>query len=160
MTQVTPKKDYRQVFLDKLSKSPNVSAAAKAAGYSRKFFYELRKEDLEFAEQWQEALDSSLDTAEGELYRRAVRGVVKRIYYQDKQIDTVREYSDTLLIFLLKSHKPEVYRETVRNENTGKDGGPMRYEDAGFTDEQRVDRVVSLFDKARARRNSQTDGNR
>jgi len=122
VTQVTAKKDYKQVFLEKLSKSPNVTAAAKAAGYSRKHFYELRNNDPEFAEAWQDALNQSLDTAEGELYRRAVRGVVKKIYYQDKHIDTVREYSDTLLIFLLKSHKPEVYRETVRNELTGKDG--------------------------------------
>lgn len=126
MTQVTPKKDYKQAFLDRLSKSPNVSAAAKAAGFSRKFFYELRKQDLDFAEQWQEALSESLDTAEGELYRRAVRGVVRKIFYKDEHIDTVREYSDTLLIFLLKSHKPEVYRETVHNEITGKDNNAIQ----------------------------------
>lgn len=125
MTQVTPKKDFIEVFLDRLSKSPNVTAAAKAAGYSRKFFYELRKDDPDFAEAWQDALAQSLDVAEGELYRRAVRGVVKKVFYQDKQIDTVREYSDTLLIFLLKSHKPEVYRETTRNEVSGPNGNEI-----------------------------------
>lgn len=119
------KKDYKQVFLERLSKAPNISAAAKAAGYSRKHFYELRNNDPEFAEAWQDALNQALDTAEGELYRRAVRGVVKKVYYQDKHIDTVREYSDTLLIFMLKAHKPEVYRETVRNEHMGENGKPI-----------------------------------
>jgi hypothetical protein len=122
VTQETPKKDWRETFLSRLRKSPNISAAAKAAGYSRGHVYRVRNDDDEFAQAWDDAIAASLDVAEGELYRRAVRGVVKHIYYQDKQIDTVREYSDTLLIFLLKSHKPEVYRETVRNEHTGKDG--------------------------------------
>lgn len=120
MTQATPKKDWKEIFIDRLRKSPNVSAAAKAAGYSRGHVYRVRDEDEEFKAAWQEALDSALDTAEGELYRRAVRGTVKKVYYQDKHIDTVREYSDTLLIFLLKSHKPEVYRETIKNEHSGK----------------------------------------
>lgn len=38
----------------------------------------------------------------------------------------VREYSDTLAIFLLKAHKPEKYRE--RHEHTGPNGGPIQFE--------------------------------
>ena len=122
MTQITPKKEPKSIFLDRLSKSPNVSAAAKAAGYSRNYFYDLRKVDSVFAAEWQDALDQSLDAAEGELYRRAVRGVSKPVFYLGQEVGKVKEYSDTLLIFLLKSHKPEVYKETVRNEMTGRDG--------------------------------------
>lgn len=125
MTQIAQKKEPKSIFLDRLSKSPNVSAAAKAAGYSRNYFYDLRKADSDFATEWQDALDQSLDTAEGELYRRAVRGVSKPVYYLGKEVGKVKEYSDTLLIFLLKSHKPEVYKETVRNEMTGKNGEPL-----------------------------------
>lgn len=125
MTDKTLKKEWKDVFLDRLKKSPNVSAAAKAVGYSRGHVYFVRDQDPEFAKAWKEALDCGIDGAEGELYRRAVRGVVKKVFYQDKQIDTVREYSDTLLIFLLKSHKPDVYRETTRNEVSGPDGGAI-----------------------------------
>lgn len=159
MTQLTPKKenDWKETFLSRLRKSPNVTAAARAAGYSRQWMYELREREENFAKAWDEALSESLDTAEGELYRRAVRGVVKRVYYQDKHIDTVKEYSDTLLIFMLKAHRPEKYRETVRSELTGKNGGPIEHENVGLTDEQRADRIAALLDQARARRTGSAD---
>lgn len=118
-------KDWQTKFLNALKQSPNISAAAKVAGIARQYAYEVRAGDPDFAKAWEDALGHAVDMAEGELYRRAVKGVKKNVYYQDKQIDTVREYSDTLLIFLLKSHKPEVYRETVRNELTGADGGAI-----------------------------------
>jgi len=35
------------------------------------------------------------------------------------------ESSDTLLIFLLKARKPEMYRDTQRLEHTGIDGTPL-----------------------------------
>ncbi len=33
------------------------------------------------------------------------------------EVGRIREYSDTLLIFLLKAAQPEKYRETTRTEN-------------------------------------------
>jgi hypothetical protein len=33
------------------------------------------------------------------------------VYYQGAQCGTIREYSDTLLIFLLKAKRPEEFRE-------------------------------------------------
>lgn len=131
---MTPKKEWKERFLDALSKSPNVSEAARAAGYTRQRIYQLRDEDKEFAKEWEDALRQSTDRAEGELYRRAVRGITKKVFYQDRQIDTIREYSDTLLIFLLKSHKPEVYRETVRNEMAGETVLRVLYSDDGTND--------------------------
>jgi hypothetical protein len=38
------------------------------------------------------------------------------------------EYSDTLLIFLLKGIRPEKYRE--RFEHSGPEGGPIEFSDA------------------------------
>lgn len=112
--------------MQKLSKSPNVSAAARAAKVSRQWAYQMREEDPDFAAAWDEALQISLDDAEGELYRRAVKGTLKPVFQGGEKVGSVREYSDTLLIFLLKAHKPDVYRETTRNEHTGKDGGPIQ----------------------------------
>lgn len=128
MSRLTIKKDWKQVFFENLSKSPNVSKAAKAAGYTRQWLYQLREQDPDFAKAWDDALASGLDAAEGELYRRAVNGTLRKVFYQDKEIDVVREYSDTLLIFLLKSHKPERYNQPLRNEHTGKNGGPVETE--------------------------------
>lgn len=125
MTQLTPKRDWKEIFLTKLRKSPNVSAAARAAGYSRQWAYQIRASDPDFAAEWDDAIDESMDVAEGEIYRRAVRGVVKRVFYKGEEIDRVREYSDTLLMFMAKAYRPDKYKETVRNEMTGKNGDPL-----------------------------------
>lgn len=149
-----PKTDWKEVFLAALRKSPNVSAAARKAGYTRQWVYKLRQEDEEFAAAWDDALAEAMDEAEGEIYRRAVRGVVRKVFYRDQIIDTVREYSDTLLIFLAKAHRPEVYRETVRSELTGKDGGPIKHEDIGDAGERIASKLASLAARINAQRNS------
>ena len=59
------------------------------------------------------------DALEAEARRRAVEGVRKPIYCQGEICGTVREYSDTLLFFLLKGAMPEKYRDDYRAEHTG-----------------------------------------
>lgn len=143
MSRLTIKKDWKQVFFENLSKSPNVSRAAKAAGYTRQWLYQLREQDPEFAQAWDNALGSGLDAAEGELYRRAVRGTIRKVYYQDKHIDTVREYSDTLLIFLLKSHRPKIYNQPVEQRLTGADGGPVEYRNVTDLSDEDLARIAA-----------------
>lgn len=144
MTHLTlTKKDWKTVFLENLSKSPNITKAAKAAGYTRQRVYQIRDEDPEFAKLWDDALAQSLDTAEGELYRRAVRGVVKPVYQGGVEVGKIREYSDTLMIFLLKAHKPEVYREVTRSELTGKNGGPITHKDVTELTDDELARIAA-----------------
>jgi hypothetical protein len=101
MTTSTPKKgtvpakNWQARFLTALCTCPNVSAACATAGVSRNYAYEQRKIDATFAEAWEDALTAAVDNLEGVGFARAVSG------------------SDTLLIFLLKAHRPAVYRETV-----------------------------------------------
>ena len=47
--------------------------------------------------------------------------------YLGEVVTKVRKYSDTLLIFLLKAHRPKKYRETIHHAVTGEDGGPVRH---------------------------------
>ena len=56
----------------------------------------------------QHAMDIVL---EPEAIRRAVDGVEKAVYYRGAQVGVEREYSDTLLIFLLKGWKADRYTE-------------------------------------------------
>ncbi len=56
---------------------------------------------------------------EAEARRRAVEGVRKPVYCRGEIVGTVKEYSDTLLIFLMKGARPEKYRDNVRVERTG-----------------------------------------
>ena len=56
--------------------------------------------------------------------RRAVEGVEEPVgWYKGEAGGVVRKYSDTLLIFLLKGRKPEMYRE--RYEHSGPGGRPV-----------------------------------
>jgi hypothetical protein len=40
------------------------------------------------------------------------------------------EYSDALLMFMIKAHRPE-YRDTFKNEHSGADGGPIEFAEFG-----------------------------
>lgn len=117
--------DWKPDFLAALAESPNVSAAAKAARVSRVTVYAHRKGDPAFAEAWDDALNQSTDTLIGEMYRRAVHGVDKPVYQQGVQVGSVREYSDTLAIFLAKSHRREVYGDKSQVEMSGPDGSAI-----------------------------------
>lgn len=124
LTNLTPEK-RKELFLARLRKEPNITVAARAAGWARGYVYELRDDDPEFAAAWQEALDESVDLAESEVHRRAFKGSLKPVYQGGVRVGSIREYSDTLAIFLLKAHRPEKYRENLRHEHSGPGGGPI-----------------------------------
>jgi uncharacterized protein YjiS (DUF1127 family) len=89
-------KHWRLKFLDSLRLHGIVTQAAKDAGIDRDTAYYERQRDPVFAAEWKEALDRGVDMLEDVAKQRAYAG------------------SDTLLIFLLKAHRPVVYRETIR----------------------------------------------
>jgi len=105
----------------------NVSRACAAIELTRTRAYEWRAADPLFAAAWDEAVETGTDELEEEARRRAFSGVDEPVFYQGEVCGEVRKYSDTLLIFLLKGRRPEKYRENVRTEITGKDGGPIRF---------------------------------
>jgi hypothetical protein len=88
--------EWRPAFLAALRNSGNVRAACQAAKVSRKTVYQWRERSAEFKAQWDDALDDAIDILEAEAWRRA------------------RQMSDTLLIFLLKAHRRELYGDRVR----------------------------------------------
>lgn len=83
------------MFLESLSDKPIVSVACERATVSRSRAYDERKADPAFKAAWDEALESSLEALEDEARRRAL------------------SISDTLLIFLLKAHAPDKYRDKL-----------------------------------------------
>lgn len=91
----------------------NVSRACAAISLARQRVYEWRASDPQFAIAWDEAVETGTDELEEEARRRAFQGVDEPVFYQGDECGTVRKYSDTLLIFLLKGRKPDKYRERV-----------------------------------------------
>jgi len=92
----------------------NVSRSCLLAGVSKVAAYEWRKCDAEFATEWDEAIETGTEAMEEEARRRAFQGVDKPVFYQGEECGAIREYSDTLMIFLLKARKPDKYREKIQ----------------------------------------------
>jgi len=101
----------RAAFLKALSDTGNVSAAARAARASRSRAYQLKAADPEFAAEWADALEAAIDALDAEARRRALDGVEIPHFHQGRVAGTVRKYSDSLLMFLLRAHRPDRYRE-------------------------------------------------
>lgn len=125
--KVTPKKsEWKPLFLEHLRETANVSSSAREAGVARQVAYKERDNSEAFRDAWDDAIEEGLDYLEAEARRRAYEGTLKPVYQQGVQVGEIREYSDTLTIFLLKGRRPEVFSERIKQEHTGKDGGPIQ----------------------------------
>lgn len=113
---------WKPKFLAALVAERTVTAAAQAAGVSRKTVYLARDTDADFAAAW-EVVDQAInDEIRSEIARRAIDGWEEPVYYKGDQVGRVRRFSDQLLMFLARSKMPE-FRE--RTEITGAGGGPI-----------------------------------
>lgn len=117
LARLTPEK--RERFLEYLSDHANVSLACKEIGHPRATLYLARERDAAFKEAWDDALDVGVAILEKEVRRRALEGCDEPVFYQGIECGVVRKYSDTLAIFLLKAHRPEMYRERHQVEHSG-----------------------------------------
>ena len=124
--------DWEEDFLLALSKTGIVSRACRDARVGVSTVYQKKAADAQFARRWSVAMREAVDEAEAEMRRRAIDGVVRKVYHQGQIVgtwrdasgnkvkegtegakfveETVREYSDQLLLSLLKKRHP-LYRE-------------------------------------------------
>mgnify|MGYP003584922889 CR=1 FL=1 len=112
--KATPKKERHTEFLAALSTYGNVTRAAEIAGLDRTALYNKRKGDAAFSRAWDEAEALGSAALEDEARRRAYEGWEEPVWHKGKECGSVRKFSDTLLIVLLKAHMPERYRENIK----------------------------------------------
>jgi hypothetical protein len=98
-------------FLDALAETGMVVEAARRAGVPRASLYRRKAADSRFAARWAAALEAGLDQLRDEAVRRAYHGVEEAVWHRGEAVGTLRRYSDQLLMFLLRAHQPEIYRE-------------------------------------------------
>ena len=110
-TKSTPER--KRAFLLALSQTCNVSKAAIAVGLDRKTLYDWRRDDELFSADWLHALRIGAEALEDIAKVRAFDGIDEPVFHQGKQVATMKKYSDTLTIFLLKGAMPEKYQERV-----------------------------------------------
>lgn len=123
-TKRTPEK--RAKFLRTLAETGSITKAHEAACIGRSLVYEWRDQDEAFAAEMAAALEVYKEALEAEADRRAVNGVDRPVFYQGVKVATVRDYSDTLLMFRLKKLDPN-YRDRVSAEVSAPGGGPVAF---------------------------------
>lgn len=92
-----PRGDWRWPFLEALARTCCVSTACLAAGVSRFTAYHHRKRFPKFARLWDESIEVGVEVLEVEARSRA--------------LNPSDPASHNLLMFLLRAHKPQVYRD-------------------------------------------------
>lgn len=115
----------RAAFLAALESTGNVCAACKSSKVSRPTVYRWRDADADFAKAWTKALDRGTDALEDEAVRRASEGTLKPVFQGGRKVGQIREFSDTLLIFLLKGRRPEKYKDRVSTTIGGNPENPV-----------------------------------
>lgn len=126
MTPKKPANVWRPAFIEVLTETGNVSYAADQAGVTRQAAYLARDRSARFAKQWDDAMERATDALEKEARRRAYEGTREPDYYKGEVVGHTRKFSDTLMIFLLKAHRPKKFREQYSHEHSGPDGTPLR----------------------------------
>jgi len=103
----------QQQFLQYLAETGCVWRSVKLVGTSAARVYALRHNDPAFRQAWDEAEAIAADRLEAEAWRRAVEGFDEPVVSAGKLVRDddgnpvmVRRYSDTLLLALLRAHRP------------------------------------------------------
>lgn len=105
--------DKRDAFLAAYVELGTLTHAAGAVGIDRSSHYKWMDTDPEYPSLFAVAAAKGKEAMVREARRRAIEGTDKPVYQGGKLVGTIREYSDTLLIFLMKGAMPETYRERV-----------------------------------------------
>jgi hypothetical protein len=126
------KPDWARRFLAAIIEGLHVRDACAKAKTSGCMPYQRRRTDEAFAAAWKEASDIGTEALEAEAARRAYHGTLRPVFHAGEQCGLIREYSDQLLQFLLRSRKPATYRETYQHEHSGPGGKGIQVEIVGI----------------------------
>lgn len=102
-----------------------IGTACEVSGVNRDTVDNWRKADPSFSDRMASAKLEAADTAEEELRRRAIIGWEEPVYQGGNLVGTIRKFSDRMLELHIKALKPTEYRENVRLEASGPNGGPI-----------------------------------
>ena len=113
MATVRQSGHLKKAFIEDFRFHGNISRSCRALKINRSTVYEWQETDDVWLAEFRQAEIEATETMEAEAYRRAVEGTAKPVFHQGAQCGVVQEYSDTLLIFMLKARAPDKYRDNV-----------------------------------------------
>lgn len=112
--------DWQDRFLAAYRAHMMSTHAAHIAGVGYKTYLKERQQNEAFAVACADVEEHFTQQMEREAFRRAVKGTDKPVVSMGEVVTTEKQFSDTLLIFLLKSRRPETYRDNYKVEHSGK----------------------------------------
>ena len=115
----------RAKLIKEFSRCGRIDLACERAGCSRDMHYEWLGKYPEYKQAFEQARDKMNDVLEGEAHRRAYEGTTKPVYQGGVQVGQIQEYSDTLLMFLLKCRRPAVFGDKTALAMSGPSGEPL-----------------------------------
>ena len=116
---LTPKQatKAKYAFLEDYVRWANISSACIAAAVTRATYYLWREKDPKFDAACNLANEAATERLEREAWRRATEGSPYRrtSYWHGEPVGTDEkvEYSDNLMMLLLRARRPDLYREKV-----------------------------------------------
>lgn len=97
----------QRFFLLKLAATGHITRSAQFAGIGAVTPWRWRRDNETFAAWYAKCHEMGMVTLEEEVKRRAFYGVREPVFYQGVMCGTVRKYSDTLAMFMLKAYDPK-----------------------------------------------------
>lgn len=114
----------QRAFLKCFEACSSILQASRWAKINRQTHYDWLEQPI-YAAAFERSQKVAARTLEDEAVRRAHEGVRKTIRYKGKVVGYEQEYSDSLMLALLKANSPEKFRDRWSGELTGKDGNPL-----------------------------------
>lgn len=112
-------------FLAAFSVAGSIVIASRWSKVHRQSHYNWMRDDATYPPRFEAAEKAASRSLEDEAVRRAAHGLKKAVWYKGKVVGYETEFSDSLLLALLKGNNPEKFRERATFEHTGKDGKPL-----------------------------------
>jgi hypothetical protein len=104
-------------FLAAFSACGSVVRASRSAKTHRQTHYFWLATDPSYPSRFRQAEMQAARTLEDEAVRRAHEGLRKPVWYKGKIVGYETEYSDTLLLAVLKANNPDKFRDRIEQIN-------------------------------------------
>lgn len=129
------------LFLEGVCRTNNVTKVCNELNISRIVIYAMKAQDPAFRQRLADAQTIGIDSWEDAAATRAFDGIERKVFHKGVQIDTIREYSDSIAIAMLRGAKPERYAAQTRNETIV--GGSLGINLEGLSDNELNEKINS-----------------
>lgn len=153
--------NWKPAFLASLREVPVVSRACEAVGIERSTAYRARESDEQLAKDWDDAMETGIDRAEQEAFRRAVVGFEEPLTYQGQVTWLIEHYDratgEVVGDDIAQDNSSKLLSKDQNVRDTARDiGWRYRLDAAGqripVTVRKHSDALLSLFLKGRRKK--------